>query len=63
MPKLKTETYMNRASYVIFGMNKCFIEGVIVGRKVEKSKTQLDKVKKLFPNCYIANLDGKVVRE
>lgn len=63
MPKLRSETYMNRASYVIFGMNKCFIEGVIVGRKVEKSKTQLDKVKKLFPNCYIANLDGKVVRE
>lgn len=54
---------MNRASYVIFGMNKCFIEGVVIGRKVEKNKKQLDKVKKLFPNCYIANLDGKVVRE
>lgn len=63
LPKLRTETYMNRASYVIFGMNKCFIEGLVVGRRVEKSKTQLDKVKKLFPNCYIANLDGKVIRE
>lgn len=60
--KNKTLTFANRASYVIFGMNKCFIEGVIVGRKAEKSKTQLDKVKKLFPNCYIANLDGKVIR-
>ncbi len=63
LPKLKTETYMNRASYIIFGMNKCFIEGVIVGRKVEQSKIKLDKVKKLFPNCYITNLDGNVIRE
>lgn len=63
LPKLKTETYMNRASYVIFGMNKCFIEGIIVGKKVEKNKTQLDEVKKLFPNCYICNLDGKVIME
>ena len=62
LPKLKTETYMNRASYVIFGMNRCFIEGIIVGRKVEKNKTQLNYVKKLFPDCYIANLDGKVIK-
>ena len=63
LPKLKTETYLNRASYVIFGMNKCFIEGIIVGKKVENDKKQLDKAKQLFPNCYIANLNGKVIRE
>lgn len=62
LPKFKTETYLNRASYIIFGINKCFIEGIIVGRKVEKDKLELDKIKKLFPSCYIANLDGKVIR-
>ena len=63
MPKLRTETYMNRASYVIFGMNSCFIEGVIVGRRVENDESQLDHIKELFPDCYIANLDGIVIRK
>ena len=61
--KIKQNTFLNRASYIVFGMNKCFIEGIIVGRKVEKSKTKLKHLKSLFPSCYISNLDGKVILE
>lgn len=61
--KIKTWTFKNRASYVIFGLNRCFIEGVLVGRRVENDKTLLKELKEKFPNCYICNLDGKVIKE
>jgi len=60
--KIKQNTFANRASYVIFGMNKCFIEGVLVGRKVEKDENLLKELKEKFPECYICNLDGKVIK-
>lgn len=50
-----------RADYIIFGFPKNCIEGVLVGRLVENNQEYLDKVKTLFPNCYICNLDGKVI--
>lgn len=59
--KIKKCTFANRASYVIFGLNKCFIEGVLVGRIVEKDKETLKKIKEKFPNCYICNLDGEII--
>jgi len=54
-------SFLNRASYIIFGLNKCFVEGLVVGRRVEKDKLSLSEIKKRLPNCYIANLDGKVI--
>lgn len=53
--------YIERASYIVLGLNKCFIEGVLVGRNVEKDKSKLEHLKKIFPNCYICNLDGKII--
>lgn len=57
----KDNDFLERASYVIFGINKCFIEGIIVGRNYEVDKDKLELLKKLFPNVYICNLDGKVI--
>ena len=59
--KIKKCTFAHRASYVIFGLNKCFIEGILVGRIVEKDKETLKKIKEKFPTCYICNLDGEVI--
>lgn len=61
--KIKKCTFAHRASYVIFGLNKCFIEGIVVGRRVEKDKMQLKIIKEKFPECYICNLDGIVIEE
>ena len=52
----------NRESAIIFGIPSCFIEGILVGRIYEKDETVLSKIKKYFPNCYICNLDGKVIK-
>lgn len=57
----KDNDFLDRASYVIFGINKCFIEGIIVGRDYETNKDKLQSLKELFPNVYISNLDGKVI--
>ena len=53
--------FFERADYIIFGLPACCIEGIIVGRKFERNRKKLKKLKKLFSNCYIANLDGKVI--
>lgn len=51
----------NRESAIIFGLPSCFIEGIFVGRIIENDKEKLEHIKKYFPNCYICNLDGKVI--
>ena len=51
-----------RADYIIFGLPKNYIEGILVGRNYEKNEEKLNYLKVLFPNCYICNLDGKVIR-
>ena len=58
----KTNDFLERASYVIFGINKCFIEGIIVGRNIEKDKDKINDLKLLFPESYICNLDGKIIQ-
>lgn len=52
----------NREGAIIFGIPSCFIEGILVGRTYEKDEKVLSKIKKYFPNCYICNLDGKVIK-
>lgn len=59
--KIKKCTFAHRASYIVFGLNKCFIEGIVVGRRVEKDKLALKELKEKFPNCYVCNLDGVVI--
>ena len=56
----KTDAF-ERADYIIFGFPSNCIEGVLVGRVVESNKDYLKQIKELFPNCYICNLDGKVI--
>ena len=53
--------FFARADYIIFGLPKNCIEGILVGRLVEKNNDYLNQIKKLFTDCYICNLDGKVI--
>ena len=51
----------DRESAIIFGLPSRLIEGVLVGRKVENNIETLDYIKSKLPDCYICNLDGKVI--
>ena len=51
----------NRESAIIFGFPSNFIEGILVGRILEKDNDKLSIIKKYFNDCYICNLDGKVI--
>ena len=51
----------DRESAIMFGLPATLIEGVFVGRKIENNKESLDYIKKKLPECYICNLDGKVI--
>lgn len=53
----------DRETAIMFGLPSCLIEGVFVGRKVEQDGEMLDYIKKRLPDCYICNLDGKVIRK
>lgn len=55
--------FFSRAEYIIFGVPSNYIEGVLVGRDVEKDNEMLSKIQELLPNCYICNLDGKVIKK
>ncbi len=59
--KNKDDFFTDRESAIIFGLPSCFIEGVLVGRKYEFDEKMLSKIKELLPDCYICNLDGKVI--
>ncbi len=52
-----------RIGYVMFGIPRCMFEGVLIGRKYEHNKRILSRIKTLLPDCYICNLDGKVIVE
>ena len=53
----------DRESAIMFGLPATLIEGVFVGRKIENDKQALDYIKSKLPDCYICNLDGKVIVE
>lgn len=59
----KDDFFTNRESAILFGIPSNFIEGILVGREYEKDNTKLEVIKNLLPNCYICNLDGKVIVE
>ncbi len=51
----------DRESAIIFGLPSSLIEGVFVGRKIENDMEALNHIKSKLPDCYICNLDGKVI--
>lgn len=57
----KNAFFTDRESAILFGIPSILIEGILVGRKYENNKKILEEIKLLLPNCYICNLDGKVI--
>ena len=57
----RTSSTTNRESAIMFGLPISLVEGIFVGRKIEKDKKSLDYIKSKLPDCYICNLDGKVI--
>jgi len=53
------ETEIERA--ILYGIPSNLIEGILVNRNLKKMKSELNKIKELFPNSYICSLDGKVL--
>ena len=51
----------DRENAIMFGLPSTLIEGVFVGRKIESNKEALNYIKSKLPDCYICNLDGKVI--
>jgi len=45
----------------MFGLPTSLIEGVFVGRLIEQDQEALDYIKERLQDCYICNLDGKVI--
>ena len=58
----KDDFFTDRESAVLFGIPANFIEGILVGRDYENNIQILSEIKQLLPNCYICNLDGKVIK-
>lgn len=59
----RTAATTDRESSIMFGLPATLIEGVFVGRKIENNKSSIDYIKSRLPDCYICNLDGKVIAE
>ena len=51
----------DRESAIIFGLPSTLIEGILVGRKLENNKEVLKYIQSKLLDCYICNLDGKVI--
>lgn len=58
----KNASTTDRESSIIFGISSKLIDGVLVGRKIENDDKALNYIKSKLPNCYICNLDGKVIK-
>ena len=54
-------TTTDRESAIMFGLPTKLIEGIFVGRKIEKDLKSLEYIHSQLPDCYICNLDGKVI--
>lgn len=57
----RTAQTTDRESAIIFGLPSSLIEGVLVGRKLEQDKESLKHIKEKLPDCYICNIDGKII--
>lgn len=59
--KNKDDFFTDRESAILFGIPSNLIEGILVGRKYEGDDKILKEIKSMLPNCYICNLDGRVI--
>ena len=59
--KEKDDFFTDRESAILFGIPSNLIEGILVGREYENDNEKLLEIKKILPNTYICNLDGKVI--
>ena len=57
----RTALTTDRETAIMFGLPSALIEGIFVGRKIEKDPNALKHIKNRLPDCYICNLDGKVI--
>ncbi len=57
----RTAQTTDRESAIMFGLPATLIEGVLVGRKLEQDKDSLKHIKEKLPDCYICNIDGKII--
>ena len=57
----KDASTTDRESAIIFGLPSKLIEGVLVGRNTENNNELLKYIKSKLPDCYICNLEGKVI--
>ena len=60
--KNKDDFFTDRESAILFGIPSNLIEGILVGKTYEKDEKILNEIKELLPNCYICNLDGKIIK-
>lgn len=56
----KAETGREKA--IIYGIPSSFIEGILVNSQIENDELSLNKIKEIFPDCYICNIYGKIIR-
>ncbi len=59
----KDASSTDREASIMFGVPSKLIEGILVGRNTENDKEKLNYIKSKLPDCYICNLDGKVIVE
>ena len=57
----KDASSTDRESSIMFGVPSKLIEGILVGRNTEKDDEKIKYIKSKLPDCYICNLDGKVI--
>ncbi len=57
----RTPATTDREASIIFGLPSCLIEGVLVGRLIEKNTDALSYIKQRLPHCYICSTDGVVI--
>lgn len=72
LPKWFYKKYMDKRNFdnyetgrekaIIFGIPITMFKGIIVSRNKENDDKYLNVLINLFPNCYICNLDGKVIK-
>lgn len=57
----RTAITTDRETAIIFGLPAKLIEGILVGKRIENDTQSLNYIKSKLPNCYICNLDGKII--
>lgn len=63
--KVKSELSKNKndLSLILVGIPSNAISGIVLGDKLLIDKDVVDKIKKLFPNSYIINKNGVIIRD